>query len=242
MSNNFKNKESFIADLAAPILEMLEPKDGEKILDLGCGDGSLTLEIKKTGANVRGVDLNIDKVQKAIEKGLDASVRNITQITFEDEFDAIFSNAVLHWVDNPVHAIKNMHRALKKGGRLIAELGGEGNIQTVTDAMKKVFEDNDSFGTFKSPWYYPSAKEYKELLEQNGFRVEYCELVPKPTSVVNMDLWLDVFTTTIVSHLKTEEKSDFKEQVKKILKSKIFTQEDNWVLDYVRLRVKAVKI
>lgn len=241
MSSDFKNKESFISDLAAPILEMLEPKDGENILDLGCGDGSLTLEIKKSGANVQGVDLNTGKVEQARAKGIDASVKNITQISFENKFDAIFSNAVLNWVKNPDHAVRNIHKALKKGGRFIAEFGGEGNIKTISDAMQEVFEKNDKLGTFKNPWYYPSAEEYKKLLEENGFTVEHCELVPKPTRVVNMDQWLDAFAATIISHLTKQEKVEFKDQVKKILEPKLYTKENDWTLDYVRLRVKAVK-
>lgn len=239
--NNFKNKENFIADLAAPILDMLQPQAGEEILDLGCGDGSLTLEIKKSGANVQGVDLNTDKIQKAREKGIDASVVNITQIAFENKFDAIFSNAVLNWVKNQSHAINNVHRALKNGGRLIAEFGGDGNIKTISDAMQEVFAKNSNFGTFQNPWYYPSAQEYKTLLEESGFKVESCELVSRPTRVVNMDQWLDAFAAGIISHLTSEEKADFKEQVKNILKDKIYTKEDDWTLDYVRLRVKAIK-
>lgn len=241
MSNDFKNKESFIADLAAPILEMLQPKDGEEILDLGCGDGSLALEIKKSGANVQGVDLNTDKVQQARAKGIDASVVNITQISFENQFDAIFSNAVLNWVKNQTSAIHHLHKALKKGGRLIAEFGGEGNVKTISDAMQEVFDNNTDFGSFKNPWYYPSAQEYKKLLEENGFSVEYCELVPKPTRVVNIDQWLDAFAATIVSSLTKEEKLKFKEQVKKILEPKLYTKENDWTIDYVRLRVKAIK-
>lgn len=240
--NDFKNKEYFISHLAAPILEMLEPKQGEKILDLGCGDGSLTIEIKKSGAHVQGVDLNTDKVQKAREKGIDASVSNITQISFDNEFDAIFSNAVLNWVKNQTHAIHNVHKALKSGGRLIAEFGGDGNIKTITDAMQEVFDKNSNFGNFKNPWYYPSADEYRTLLEENGFKVEYCELVSKPTHVVNMDQWLDAFAAGIISHLRKEEKIDFKEQVKNILRPKLYTNETDWTLDYVRLRVKAIKV
>ena len=240
--NNFKNKEYFISHLAAPLLDMLDPKEGEDILDLGCGDGSLALEIKKSGANVQGVDLNTDKVQKAREKGIDASVVNITQIAFKDQFDAIFSNAVLNWVKNQSHAIHNVHKALKEGGRFVAEFGGDGNIKSITDAMQEVFDKNSDFGNFKNPWYYPSAVEYKELLEDNGFKVEYCELVSKPTRVVNMDQWLDAFAPTIISHLKKEEKIAFKEQVKSILEPKIHTKENDWLVDYVRLRVKAVKV
>jgi trans-aconitate methyltransferase len=241
-TENFKNKESFIADLAAPILEMLEPKEGEEILDLGCGDGTLALEIKKAGAKVQGVDLNTDKVIKAREKGIDASVANITQISFDNQFDAIFSNAVLNWVQNQTHAIHNVHKALKNGGRLIAEFGGDGNIKTITDAMQEVFASDSDFGSFKNPWYYPSASEYKALLEDNGFKVEYCELVEKPTRVVNIDMWLDAFAAGIISHLTKDEKIEFKNRVKKILEPKLYTKEDDWTLDYVRLRVKAIKV
>ncbi len=240
-NNNFKNKEYFISHLAAPILEMLEPKEGEKILDLGCGNGTSSLEIQKSGAEVQGVDLNTDKVQQAREKGIDASVVNITQIAFEDQFDAIFSNAVLNWVKNQKQAITNVNKALKKGGRLIAEFGGDGNIKTITDAMQEVFSKNENFGSFKNPWYYPSAGEYKELLEENGFDVQYCELVSTPTRVVNMDQWLDAFVSGIISHLTKDEKLEFKEQVKAILEPKLYTKENDWTLDYVRLRVKAIK-
>jgi 2-isopropylmalate synthase len=180
-------------------------------------------------------------VERTKEKGIKAFVMSATELTFENEFDAIFSNAVLHWVKDANEAIKKILKSLKSNGRFIAEFGGYGNIKYLTEAMQEVFDNHKEFGSFNNPWYFPKDTEYKQLLENNGFNVEYIELIPRPTKIDDIANWLDIFANGIVSHLTDEQQKQFKQEVRAILKPKIYSEEDGWVADYVRLRLKATK-
>ncbi|AXX92281.1 SAM-dependent methyltransferase [Malaciobacter molluscorum LMG 25693] len=239
-ANKYKKHANFVSNLALPVVELLNPKEGEKILDLGCGEGTLALEIKKSGAEVIGVDLSENMVEKTKSKGIEASVKSVTSLDFQNQFDAVFSNAVLHWVKNSELAIQKINQALKKEGRFVAEFGGYGNIKSLTDAMQIVF-NNHSWGKFNNPWVFFSDIEYKEFLENNGFKVEYIELIPRLTQIDDITNWLDVFANGITQNLTNEEKIIFKKEVKEILKEKQYNQIDGWSADYVRLRVKAIK-
>ncbi|RXJ93529.1 SAM-dependent methyltransferase [Malaciobacter molluscorum] len=239
-ANKYKKHANFVSNLALPVVELLNPKEGEKILDLGCGEGTLALEIKKSGAEVIGVDLSENMVEKTKSKGIEASVKSVTNLDFQNQFDAVFSNAVLHWVKNSELAIQKINQALKKEGRFVAEFGGYGNIKSLTDAMQIVF-NNHSLGEFNNPWVFFSDIEYKKLLENNGFKVEYIELIPRLTQIDDITNWLDVFANGITQNLTNEEKIIFKKEVKELLKEKQYNQIDGWSADYVRLRVKAIK-
>lgn len=240
-ANKYNEHADFVSVLGMPVVELLNPKENEKILDLGSGDGTLAVEIEKYGADVIAVDLSEDMVAKSKAKGLESHVMSATELPYNNEFDAVFSNAVLHWIKDAELTIKKIHTSLKNEGRLVAEFGGHGNIKHLTEAMQGVFESHKEFGKFNNPWYFPSDKEYKRLLEANGFAVEYIELIPRPTSIDDITHWLDIFANGIVSHLRQDQKDDFKKEVRKILKPKIYTQEEGWVADYVRLRVHASK-
>ncbi len=240
-ADKYAKHADFVSNLASPLIELLNPKKDEKILDLGCGDGMLAVEIEKSGAIVRAVDLSEDMVKKAQKRGVKASVMSAEDLAFEDEFDAIFSNAVLHWVKNKDRAIKNIANSLKKRGRFVAEFGGYGNIRSLTDAMADVFSRHKEFGAFNNPWYFPKDMTYKELLENNGFDVSYIKLISRPTKVDDISNWLDIFANGIISHLSQEQQNLFKQEVREILKPKIYSKKDGWVVDYVRLRLKAYK-
>ena len=241
-ANKYNKHANFVSKLALPLIDLLEPKEGEKILDLGCGDGTLALEILKYGANVECVDLSQEMVKKAKEKGLDAKVMSATNLSYTNKFDAIFSNAVLHWVKDAKLAVKNIAKALKSGGRFITEFGGEGNVKAIVDAMQEVFKNNKEYKEFENPWYFPSVNEYKKLLEDEGFEVDYIKLIPRPTPIDDISNWLELFTNGLTKHLNKEQEQKFRDEVKKLLKPKLYNQKDGWVADYVRIRVKAVKI
>ncbi len=240
-TNKYKNHANFVSNLALPVVELLNPKKDEIILDLGCGDGTLALEIQKYGTKVIGVDLSENMINKAKEVGIEAYVMSATELNFENKFDAVFSNAVLHWVKEPKKAIEKIYKSLKKQGRFIAEFGGYGNIKYLTDAMQQVFDLHPEYGKFNNPWYFPSDEEYKQFLENNGFEVEYIKLIPRPTKIDDISNWLDIFANGIVSHLTQEQQKQFKDEVREILKPIIFNEQDGWIADYVRLRLKAVK-
>ncbi len=231
----------FVNELGMPVVALLDPKKGEKILDLGCGEGTLALEIARTGAKVVGVDLNEEMVATAKAKGLDAFVASATNLPFEEEFDAVFSNAVLHWVKESRRVVQNIARSLKRGGRFVAEFGGAGNISHIMNAMQEVFSRHPEYGLFEEMWYFPSDTEYKALLEKEGFWVEYIELIPRPVPIDDIANWLAVFTNGVTEHLDESQTEVFRHEVRELLKPKLYSKEKGWVADYIRIRVKAVK-
>lgn len=240
-AKTYQKEASFVYELAMPVVEMLAPKKGEKILDIGCGEGTLSTKIQEKGAKVKALDLSADMVEKARLKGIDATVMSATSMVFEEAFDAVFSNAVLHWIKDADSVVKNIYKALKKGGRFVAEFGGEGNAQTVVSAMEEAFERHPKFGKFVSPWYFPSVDVYRSFLEKNGFRVGSIEMIPRPTPVSSVESWLTMFANGVVEHLSQEGREIFKEETARILRSKLYSKEKGWVIDYKRLRVKAIK-
>jgi 2-isopropylmalate synthase len=238
----YKKSAAFVSQMALDLVDLLEPKESERVLDLGCGDGTLALEISKRGSIVEAVDLSANMVKAAKKRGVNAKVMSATNLAFNNNrFDAIFSNAVLHWVLEPKVAIKNINKALKSGGRFVAEFGGKGNVEKIVEAIREVFNRHIEFGEFRDIWYFPSANEYKELLEEQSFRVEFIKLIPRPTPIDDISNWLELFTNGFTVNLTIEQKEIFKKEVKELLKESLYSKKDGWVADYVRLRVKAIK-
>ena len=240
-ADRYKKHASFVSELALPVVALLNPKADEKILDLGCGEGTLALEIEKFGAEVTCVDLSEDMVQKSKAKGLNAKVMSATDMPFTEEFNAVFSNATLHWVKEYELAVENIYRVLKKGGRFVAEFGGEGNVNHIVEAMREVFNRHPQYGKFDDFWFFPSTEEYQAILEKEGFNVTYIERIPRPTPIDDIANWLAVFSNGVTKNLTNDEQNIFRDEVREILKSKIYTQKDGWVADYVRIRVEAFK-
>jgi 2-isopropylmalate synthase len=163
-------------------------------------------------------------------------------IPYQSKFDAVFSNAALHWLTQPEKAIKSAYTALKHNGRFVAEFGGKGNIAALLKAMQEVFEEYTEFGLFHMPWYFPSVEEYQELLEQAGFHVNYIKLIERPTPLNSgIEKWLEIFADGVTRHLTQDQKAIFLRSVKSKLLSVIYTEQSGWVADYVRLRFEATK-
>ena len=240
-TNQYKNHASFVSDMAEDLVEVLNPKKDETILDLGCGDGTLALKIKQKCQNIIAVDLSNEMVEKTKSLGIEAYIMSATNLEFENKFDAVFSNAVLHWVKQSKLAVQNINKVLKQNGRFIAEFGGYKNINTIVQAIQEVFNQNKDYGVFNNPWYFPTTQEYKNILEQNGFEVKSINLTIRPTSVDDISNWLNIFANGIISHLNKEQKESFLLEVKCILENKLYTKEQGWILDYVRIRVEAKK-
>ncbi|NQY93078.1 MAG: methyltransferase domain-containing protein [Campylobacteraceae bacterium] len=241
-ADKYNKHADFVSNLAMPVVELLNPQKHEKILDLGCGDGTLAQVIEPFCKKIIAVDLSLNMVDKAKEKGLEAYVLGVTDLDFKNEFDAVFSNAVLHWVKDSKKAIGKIHDCLKNKGRFVAEFGGFGNIKYLIYAMEEVFSKHKEYGTFVNPWYFPTDMEYKILLEESGFQVESIELINRPTQIDDIKNWLEVFANGIVSHLSVEQQENFNKEVREVLKEKIYNKKDGWVADYVRLRLKAIKL
>ena len=238
---SYTKHTAFVSELAFPVVDLLDPKEGEDILDAGCGEGTLAEEIARRGAKVIGVDTSAEMIAECHAKGIEAYVGSVTELPYKEAFDAVFSNAVLHWVKDARTAIQNIAKALKCGGRFVCEFGGEGNVYHVISAIQKVFANHPEFGTFENPWYFPSVEAYKALLESEGFKVEQIEHIPRPTPMDDIAHWLEIFANGITSHLSEVQFETFKRECKDILKETNYSEDVGWVVDYVRIRVKAVK-
>lgn len=238
----YNKHTAFVSQLAMPVVDLLDPKEGEYILDAGCGEGTLAVEIARYGAKIIGIDTSAKMIAQSKEKGIEAYEASVTDLAYEDTFDAVFSNATLHWVKERELAIEQIAKSLKTQGRFVAEFGGMGNMQHMVNAMQKVFTKHPEFGVFDNPWYFPSPEEYKALLVSYGFEVVYIELIPRPTPMDDIVHWLDIFANGITQALSDTQKEIFRQECRSLVKEHIYTKDEGWVLDYVRLRVKALKV
>ena len=232
----------FVSDLGEPVLDLLNPQPGERILDLGCGDGALTEKIIARGADVLGVDGSEDMVAAARKRGIDARVIDAFQLGFNSEFDAVFSNAALHWMKrDPEAVIQGVRRALKLGGHFVGEMGGHGNVAAITVALCSALERYGvKDATAIIPWYFPSVGEYQRRLENNGFRVEYIELIPRLTPLpTGMRAWLETFAIPFIKSVPKSSRGEFLDGVTEKLRPVLCDSSERWIADYVRLRFRA---
>lgn len=241
-SSRYEKNARFVSDLGAPVLELLNPQPGERILDLACGDGALTEKMIARGAEVVGIDGSADMVAAAQKKGIDARVIDAYQLDFAAEFDAVFSNAALHWMKrDPDAVIHGVRRALKSGGRFVAEMGGHGNVAAITVALCATLQNHGVKNPAAIiPWYYPSPGEYRERLERAGFATEYIELIPRPTPLpTGMRGWLETFVIPLTHSVPKESREDFLDEVTERLRPVLCDSSGQWTADYVRLRFLA---
>lgn len=164
-----------------PVVEWLNPQAGERILDLGCGDGALTLKLKALGCEVVGVDSSPELVHVAQALGLDARLMDGQNLQFKAEFDAVLTNAALHWMKQPDAVIQGVGQALKPGGRFVGEFGGQGNVSAIETALHTVLKQRGIDAEPLNPWYFPTVEDYQSRLEANGFSVNDIKLIPRPT-------------------------------------------------------------
>ncbi|HEX5321831.1 MAG TPA: methyltransferase domain-containing protein [Stellaceae bacterium] len=232
----------FVPNLGAPVLELLAPRAGERILDVGCGDGALTEKLLAAGAEAVAVDAAPDMVAAARAKGIDARVVPGQSLAFDAEFDAVFSNAALHWMQPPESVIAGVYRALKPGGRFVAEMGGHNNTAAIMVAFAAVLGRRGLDAHRLKPWYFPSAAAYREKLEAAGFRVEEIAIHPRPTVLQSgIDAWLDNFTEDFFAPLPPADRALARSEVIDLLRPVLVDETGTWIADYVRLRFKAVR-
>jgi SAM-dependent methyltransferase len=231
----------FVPAFGAPVVELLDPQPGERILDLGCGDGVLTAKIAAVGADVVAVDAAPDMVAAAKAKGLDARVVPGQSLAFEREFEAVFSNAALHWMHPPEAVLAGVARALKPGGRFVAEMGGHNNTAAIQVAFRAVLARRGIEALRLSPWYFPSAGAYRLKLEAAGFRVEEIAIVPRPTPLeAGLPAWLDTFAEDFLAPLPPDDRAAAKQEICDLLEPILRDETGLWIADYVRLRFKSV--
>jgi trans-aconitate methyltransferase len=232
----------FVSDLGSPVLQLLAPKPGERILDLGCGDGVLTKKLADLGCDVIGIDSSDAQVDATRKLGLTAYVMNAEEITFRDEFDAVFSNAVLHWIKRADPMISAVYRALKPGGRFVAECGGYGCINKIRTALVEALNARGIDGEAHVPWYYPTPEEYASRLERAGFRVDDIVLIPRPTPLPGDIIpFIETFGQSFLNALPEKARPAYLQEVRVVLEPKLRNADGIWIADYTRLRFAATK-
>ncbi|MEH2108121.1 class I SAM-dependent methyltransferase [Nostoc sp.] len=244
----YQDKHAFVWLYGEDLLKLLNPQPGESILDLGCGTGQLTEKIAQAGAEVLGVDYASEMIEKARENypHIRFDVADARNFQVDKPLDAVFSNAVLHWVKEADSAIASIHQSLKPGGRFVAEFGGKGNVQAIVTALYSALE---SIGIpqaqVENPWYYPSIGEYSSLLEQQGFDVIYAILFPRPTPLAEGEAgianWIKMFASPFLTGLSPKQQIEIIPVVEEYLKP-ILYEQGTWTADYRRIRIVAIKL
>ncbi len=239
----YERNGAFVHGLAGGVLELLDAQKGEYILDLGCGDGQLTQRIAATGAHVLGVDASADMVEAARARGIEAERANAELLPFHDgTFDAVFSNAALHWVRNQDSMLAQVHRVLRAGGRFVAEMGGHGNIAAIHVALRAVLGRHGYGDREDGVNYYPTAESYTERLKRHGFRVEHIAIIPRPTKLAESGItgWLRTFRRGVLDGLPADVREAVVKETAALLAPALQDEAGNWIADYVRLRFVAV--
>ncbi len=243
----YNEKHSFVYQYGKDLIKLLKPGEDELILDLGCGTGQLTNEISESGATVIGMDSSENMINAAKEKysNIDFYVKEAANFQFEEPFDAIFSNAALHWVLESEKAVISMFDNLKNRGRLVLEFGGKGNVKIIIDAVDKILKESGypEKAEIKN-WYFPTISEYTTLLESNGFEVELAQLYERPTELTDSENgikeWLLMFGTVVFKDLNVEVRDQIIDKIQEEVKGRCFIN-GKWFADYMRIRILATK-
>ena len=242
----YNRNYKFVAKYGEDLINLLEPKKGQKILDLGCGTGHLTNMIASTGADVTGIDMSLEMIgeAKANYPGIKFMVEDATDFFFHDKFDSVFSNAVLHWIKDQEKVLICVYDALKKGGKFTAEFGGKHNIERVETALRnELHKSGYSTNAELDIWYYPSVGEYAVLLEEIGFTVQFVSYFKRDTFLNKGDDisgWLEMFGKSFLRNIEPKEKSRMIRNIQNSLKDTNCIK-GKWYIDYVRLRFTVVK-
>ncbi|QFS47091.1 class I SAM-dependent methyltransferase [Nostoc sphaeroides] len=243
----YEDKHAFVWQYGEDLLQLLNPQPGESILDLGCGTGQLTEKIAQAGADVWGIDSAPAMIEKARENypHIRFDVANAANFQVDKPLDAVFSNAVLHWVKEADSAIASIHQSLKPGGRFVAEFGGKGNVLAIATALESALQGINIPTQALNPWYFPSIGEYATLLEQQGFDVIYAMLFARPTPLAEgeagMANWIEMFASTFLAGLSGEQQIQVIRVVEEYLKPTLY-QQGTWTADYRRIRIVAIKL
>lgn len=241
---DYATNAGFVPALGQAVFDLLQPKPEERVLDLGCGDGVLTQKLAEAGARVVGVDSSAAMVAAACHRGLDARLMDATELTFDQEFDAVFSNAVLHWIKrDPDAAIASAYRALRRPGRFVGEMGGHGCVAAVNVALIVGLEKRGVKNAASiCPWYFPTVDDYKERLERAGFIADSVQLIPRPTPLpTGMRGWLETFANPFCAALPEDQRGEYLGEATERLRPVLCDEQGRWTADYMRLRFLARK-
>jgi trans-aconitate methyltransferase len=227
---------------AATLIDLLDPHAGEAVLDLGCGTGHLTARLAARGARVLGIDNSAEMIHEARQNYPDLSFELVDAraLEFDEQFDGIFSNAVLHWIREAETVVRSIARALRPGGRFVAEFGGKGNVQAIHGALKRGVEALGG-GSVHDPWYFPSVAEYTALLEATGLETTLATLFDRPTTLEGergMRNWVEMFGGDYLKHVSLDRREEFFLRLETELRPGLYSN-GCWHADYRRLRIVA---
>lgn len=244
----YDDKHSFVAKYGEDVVQLLAPEKGERILDLGCGTGYLTNLIAQAGARVVGIDSSSAMIQRAhaAYPDLDFRILSATDFHFDTPFDAVFSNAALHWVLDKNSAADRIAMALRQGGRLVLEMGGKGNVEEIVVATRKVLTRHGYYSNAATQiWYFPSLSEYTTLLEKKGFRVRFAANFDRPTALKDTENgikdWIKMFGNAFFSNIPDSEMDPVLNEIQEAVRPTNY-RNGTWYGNYKRLRIAAVKL
>ena len=243
----YDQNHSFVFEYGESLLNLLDAKPGEHILDLGCGTGHLTKQIQDKGAIVKGTDLSPDMISQAKDKypEIDFVVENAEDFFTDNPYDAVFSNAALHWVKYQNGMMRSVYNSLKQGGRFVAEMGGKGNVEKLVEATKLVLL-NHGYHTQADTkmWFFPSIGEYARMLEEHGFRITFAAHFDRKTPLQDGDLgvakWVTMFGAQFLEGIPENEKQQILKEITDKLRPHYY-ENGQWYADYKRLRFAAIK-
>ena len=241
----YEGRHNFVWQYGENVLELLSPQPDERILDLGCGTGQLTEKIALAGAEVLGIDRAASMIEKARQNypHLQFAVADARDFQVEQPFDAVFSNAVLHWIPEVDAVIRCIYQALKPGGRFVAEFGGKGNVKAIALALDRVL-NTFGYASYDAAWYFPSIGEYATCLEQQGFDVTHAVIFDRPTPLENGDAgmanWIRMFASRFLEGLSNAQQMQVIQAIEHDLKPTLY-RDGKWWGDYRRIRIVARK-
>ena len=244
----------FVSEHGEPLVRLLDPRPGERVLDLGCGTGRLAADIAARGAETVGVDRDAAMIAAARERYPPSAHPSLAFVRGDGEalgraaglagpFDAVFSNAALHWMTRPDAVLRGVRALLRPGGRLVAELGGRGNVAAIERALRAALAAEGAPSS-EPPWYFPSVAEYASLLERRGFEPRLLTLFDRPTPLEGgeggLAAWLRMFAGPWLAGLSAAAAAAAIARVEEAVRPSLW-RDGVWVADYRRLRVTAVR-
>jgi trans-aconitate 2-methyltransferase len=238
----YDEKHSFVWKHGAALIDLLAPRPGERILDLGCGTGHLTAQIAAAGADVVGIDASSKMVGEArrLYPDLRFEIADARDFDLGGSFDAVFSNAVLHWIKEPDQVIACVRRALRPTGRFVVEFGGRGNVQVIVAGLEDAAEAVGR-GGWQHPWYFPGIAVYATLLERAGLEVTDASLFDRPTPLEGeegMRHWAEMFARDLLGQVPPGDREAFFRRLEAVVRPTLY-REGKWFADYRRLRIVA---